>query len=311
VQNTDIPGKLVKPFGAGAGGGYIRTIPTASQIGVVDGAASLTDGFPPLNATPIGAGGIPPDIKDMNGILFEISGWARWVAAGGPIYFDATFAAAIGGYPLGAVVQSAATPGLLFVSTIQNNTNNPDATPTGWQGLVSVPATQLEVTTGTDTAKFVTPATLAGLRATSADIIAGVDATKYLSPASFYAARASAAEVAAGANDHKYITPAALAAGASVGIVRLFGGIVMQYGTIYRTILEGNYSSPFNTPFATAVDSVVISPINNTGDTSHTRDIFVQINMAATTLSYFSYTGQQVDSGYEFLEGITWFAFGR
>lgn len=311
MQNTDIPGKLVKPFGAGAAGGYIRTIPTASQIGVVDGAASLTDGFPPLNATPIGAGGIPPDIKDMNGILFEISGWARWISAGGPIYFDATFSTAIGGYPLGAVVQSAVTPGLLFVSTVQNNVVNPDASAVGWQGLVSVPATAVEVAAGLDTTKFVTPATLAGLRATGADIVAGTDATKYLSPASFYAARASGVEVAAGTDDHKYITPAALAAGASAGIVRLPGALVMQYGTILRTIVEGTYSSPFNTPFATAVDSVVIAPINNTGATSQDKDIWVQINMAATTLSYFSYVGQKVARDYSYLEGITWIAFGR
>ena len=57
MQLTDKPSKIALPF-ANAGGK--RTIPVASQIGVVAGAASFTDGFPPLTFNPISAGGIPP-----------------------------------------------------------------------------------------------------------------------------------------------------------------------------------------------------------------------------------------------------------
>ena len=55
-----IPIKFPIPFGNSAGGGYIRPIPQASQIGIANGAASLTDGFPPLNFLPLGSGGVPP-----------------------------------------------------------------------------------------------------------------------------------------------------------------------------------------------------------------------------------------------------------
>jgi hypothetical protein len=211
VQSTDIPLKLPIPFGADAGGGFIRAIPVASQIGVTDGAASLTDGFVPLNAQPIASGGVPPDIKDMNGILFEISGWSRWLAAGGPVYFDAGFATDIGGYPLGASIQSAITPGVMFVSTVENNMSNPDSGGANWISLSPVPATLAELIAGVNTTKFATAATLAGLRATTAEVISGVSVAKYISPAALAGIRASGAEVRAGTDVAKYISPATLA----------------------------------------------------------------------------------------------------
>ncbi len=212
MQSSNIPDKLPIPFANAAGGSYIRPIPTASQIGIQDGAASLTDGFPPLNATPVGAGGVPPFMQDHNGILFAVSGWSRWVAAGGPVYFDAVFSTAIGGYPKGAIVQSATTPGVMFLSTAENNTNNPDSVLTGWVSLIPVKASGAEIITGIDDAKFITPLGLAGLRASSAEILAGTNPVKYLTPAEFFASRASSGDIGAGTDDHKYITPAGLTA---------------------------------------------------------------------------------------------------
>lgn len=133
MLTTDVPTKLAIPFADAAGVSYIRAIPEASQIGIEDGAASLEDGFPPLNATPIVSGGVPPTIKDMNGILNLVSAWSRWTAAGGPTFYDGTFSTAIGGYPKGSVLTSASTAGVLYVSTIDNNTNDPDSVSTGWQ----------------------------------------------------------------------------------------------------------------------------------------------------------------------------------
>lgn len=101
MQLTNTPAKLVLPF---ANAGAKNTIPTASQIGITAGAASLVDGFPPLTRTPIAAGGVPPSGLDMNGILFELSAILRWANAGGGYAFDGTFAADsnVGGYPKGA-----------------------------------------------------------------------------------------------------------------------------------------------------------------------------------------------------------------
>lgn len=129
---ADIPTKFPIVWGESAGGAYINAIPTASQIGPNPGYASLTDGFVPLNAQPVGAGGIPPRIQDMNGILNEVTAWNQWQQAGGPITYDATFQTAIGGYPNNAVVRSATTAGRWWRSTVDANVTNPDAAGAGW-----------------------------------------------------------------------------------------------------------------------------------------------------------------------------------
>jgi hypothetical protein len=139
MQSSDLPTKLQTPFAVNAGGPYIRTIPVASQIGIVDGAASYNDGFPPLNFLTEGAGGVNPFGQDMNGILKELSAMLWWYSAGAPITYDSAFQTAIGGYPKGAVLHSASVAGLFWRSTTENNVTNPDTGGAGWvvnvQGL--------------------------------------------------------------------------------------------------------------------------------------------------------------------------------
>lgn len=122
---ANIPPKFPIPFAGAAGSADIRPIPVASQISIKPGAASLTDGFPPLNFIFTDAGGIPPFGEDMNGILNQITLWNRWHAAGGPLKFDATFAAAIAGYPAGALVQSNSGHAI-YESLQDNNTSDPN-----------------------------------------------------------------------------------------------------------------------------------------------------------------------------------------
>lgn len=152
---TDIPTtKFAVPFANGASGTYKTVpIPTASA-----GAsrASLADGFPSNTFLAIGAGGVPPDGRDFNGILFEITGWQRWQQAGGPIVYDAAFSTAIGGYPAGAVLSTNPLGGL-WVSTADNNTTNPDAAGAGWQPLMPIKATIPECLAGANDTHFVTP----------------------------------------------------------------------------------------------------------------------------------------------------------
>jgi microcystin-dependent protein len=114
------------PWGASAGGAYIRTIPVPSQIGVTNCAASYTDGFPPLTFLPSGSGGCPPFGQDMNGILNAISLGLQWMFAGGTMAYDATLQTQIGGYPQGALVQSNILIGRVWRSTVDNNMTNPD-----------------------------------------------------------------------------------------------------------------------------------------------------------------------------------------
>lgn len=131
MKAVDIPDRFGLAFAQDAGVGYVRAIPKASQIGVNDGYASLTDGFPPLNFLPIGAGGVPPFGQDMNGILLQATAWNQWQGAGGPVKYDATFAADIGGYPAGAIV-SAVVAQNFWYCLVDDNTSNPDTGGAGW-----------------------------------------------------------------------------------------------------------------------------------------------------------------------------------
>ena len=149
MQASQVPANLNIPFANNAAGGYIRTIPQASQIGIVPGAASLTDGFPPLTFQPVSSGGVPPFGQDFNGILNLVTAWTRWQQAGGVPSYNAAFSASIGGYPLGAVVIKG--DGTSFWrSLVDNNTSNPDAGGAGW-GVLSATTTAWTSVTGRPT----------------------------------------------------------------------------------------------------------------------------------------------------------------
>lgn len=137
LADASAPTKIQIPFANGAGGAYVRTVPVPSQIGIQNGAASYTDGFPPLNFVPVNAGGVPPFGQDMNGILRDVSAHARWWAAGGPVYYDSAYQTAIGGYPKGAIVQSATVTGKLWFSSTENNVTNPDTGGAGWSPVMN------------------------------------------------------------------------------------------------------------------------------------------------------------------------------
>ncbi len=135
MQDSQTPDKIPLPWASSAGGGYIETIPTASQIGITPGRASFTDGFVPLNFVALASGGVGPLGKDFNGILKQITAGLQWQQAGGPILFDSGFSAAIGGYPAGAIIVKAGQNGRFWYNQTDNNTSNPDAGGAGWIGL--------------------------------------------------------------------------------------------------------------------------------------------------------------------------------
>lgn len=131
MQSSNAPNKISLPFAAS---GTKNTIPVPSQQGVTPGAASFTDGFPPLTFTPLSAGGVPPSGSDFNGVLNAITAVQQWQSSGGFFQYDAAQSTAIGGYPLGAMLVNAAKSGF-WVSTVENNTTNPDAGGAGWVGF--------------------------------------------------------------------------------------------------------------------------------------------------------------------------------
>lgn len=146
-MSITIPIKIPVPFGFAAGAGEITTpIPTASQIGIVNGRASLHDGFPPDTFIPISTGGVPPFGADFNGILNEITSITQWQQAGGFFPYDSTFSTAISGYPVGAIIQAANYQGF-WLNTTNGNTTNPDTGGAGWTSLVFEGLQAITVTT--------------------------------------------------------------------------------------------------------------------------------------------------------------------
>jgi len=134
MKLSDMPVLIDIPFARDATGSYVRDIPDSTATA---GAASYTLGFPPITAQPLESGGIPPDIKDFNGVLRALSRWVNWQGAGAPVVYDSVFVATVGGYPKGAQLASTVTTGLIWRSTVDDNTTDPDGgSATGWERLV-------------------------------------------------------------------------------------------------------------------------------------------------------------------------------
>jgi hypothetical protein len=133
---SSIPTKMPVIFGASAVSGTIRTVPVTSTG--QSGSASFTGGFPPETQLPEGAGGTPPFGQDFNGLFNTVTAWLQWIQAGGAVPpYDATFSTSltVPGYPNGALIASAVTTGQYWVSTVDNNTTNPDTGGAGWSGF--------------------------------------------------------------------------------------------------------------------------------------------------------------------------------
>ncbi|HGW6638835.1 hypothetical protein ODS88_24035 [Escherichia coli] len=129
MNRSDSPKKQPKPFGVnGQREDLLPTTPAG------DNTASYDLGFPPITMILKSAGGLPPKGQDMNQILYELSSLCRWSSAGALNAFDSDFSTAVGGYPLGAVLISddGAT---IYISTINNNTNDPNTSSAGWSPL--------------------------------------------------------------------------------------------------------------------------------------------------------------------------------
>lgn len=145
---TDAPSYTPTPF---ANSGTKNTIPVSSQQGITPGAASYTDGFPPLTFQPISSGGVPPFGADFNGIFYQLSLGQRYTQAGGVYGFDATFATGIGGYPKGAMLKRADGQGY-WLNLADANTTNPDTGGANWAAMrANLGTTSIAMVAGNNT----------------------------------------------------------------------------------------------------------------------------------------------------------------
>lgn len=95
------------------------------------GRASWSLGFPPDTMEAKIAGGIPPDGRDFNGVLFELSAHAFFTQAGQPFRYSSAVSTAAGGYGLGAVLGSSDGK-TLWYNLLNGNTVDPDGASTNW-----------------------------------------------------------------------------------------------------------------------------------------------------------------------------------
>ena len=113
--------------------GLKNNIPVADQA--MFSSASYEKGFPQSTMKKVTEGGIPPQGKDFNGILNEISSHTVWTNAGGTYKFNGELSNAIGGYAKGAVLVADnlkfAVISLVNNNKINFNTNPSSISPTG------------------------------------------------------------------------------------------------------------------------------------------------------------------------------------
>lgn len=121
MQLSDIPFYSALKFAVNAATANVRSIP---QTTTDPAAASFNLGFPPQTFTDEGAGGTPMDGRDQNGILQFLDAWRLWQSVGGGVVFISGVS-----YPKGAKLVSTVNPAIQWVSTVDNNTVNPDSGP--------------------------------------------------------------------------------------------------------------------------------------------------------------------------------------
>ncbi|MGC8517898.1 MAG: hypothetical protein ACP5P4_05135 [Steroidobacteraceae bacterium] len=138
MPGAPTPPLIQAAFANSAASGNINTIPVSSS-GLAAGQASYELGFPPDTMVAPSAGGVDPLGQDFNGIHnAETANLLAWIA-GQPWPFNATLAAAIGGYAYGAIVPMANGAGY-WINQTAGNSNNPDTTAaasSGWAPLVA------------------------------------------------------------------------------------------------------------------------------------------------------------------------------
>ena len=150
-MTASLPPLISMPWCGGTGGNKGPKTGTLPLASTGTQAASYNDGFPLITTQPIGSGGVPPMGADFNAILNQITTFEEWVNAGGHFYFSSALSAAIGGYPVGAVLLLSNNLSTVICTT-NGNTVDPSISMTGWAphgGALMATAANLATTNAT------------------------------------------------------------------------------------------------------------------------------------------------------------------
>jgi len=152
------PTLITLPWASSASSTYkLSPIPNPSQQ--PNPRASYTDGFPPQTT---GAGGTPPDIRDFNGVLADLSSNIVAWTAGENWGFEAAVAEEDEGYAGGAIIATADGSGFWLNINSAGNSNNPDTSPAATSGWVPVSQYGIGAVTGLTNANVTLSAAQAG-----------------------------------------------------------------------------------------------------------------------------------------------------
>lgn len=135
MSGVPLPPQVIVPFANEAADPAFITLPVPinSQTGVTPGAASFTDGFPPLTMPSIGDPVfVAPFGQDMNGILYTLSAFCALLQAGQACAFDDEAQYAWGGYAKGARLASTSVAGRIWTNNLAGNDTDPDVDATNW-----------------------------------------------------------------------------------------------------------------------------------------------------------------------------------
>lgn len=75
---------------------------------------------------PLSAGGLPPNGKDVNGVLYSATQQLQWGNAGMGFPFSSDFSTAISGYPRGALLPSSVLTGQ-WLNLTDGNATSPES----------------------------------------------------------------------------------------------------------------------------------------------------------------------------------------
>jgi hypothetical protein len=153
MSGVTITYKITEFFGKSADPTTITLpVPNASPGPPAPNRASFDTGFPAINFQPITAGGQPPSGKDFNGVLYMLSQYALSMQGGQAIVqYDAATAAAIGGYPVNALLAKESGFGY-WLSIVDANMTDPDGGGSaGWSSLTPDPVKDLQLALATGT----------------------------------------------------------------------------------------------------------------------------------------------------------------
>lgn len=138
MQKTQVTSqyKFTVPWASAVTAGPAYVTPVI-PLSASDNNASQQQGFPIETGTNPSAGGKPPNMGDFNGFGMYNTAWLQLIQCGYVPTYDPIQQAGINGYFNGAVVQSATYPGVFYISTADNNGNDPD---TGGANWTKIPA---------------------------------------------------------------------------------------------------------------------------------------------------------------------------